>query len=678
MKKYLITLLLLTWVIFQTQLFSYSGEIIWDTKCSEINESTRYSNLSPTIIEKIDLIWDRINEKYELKDNVYKEKVYNLFEKVLNEHLQKTTYSWVQKEVLLRIWDYFVCKKENLFQVEQEVINNFIYVNNIWVKVSEYQLENKPDNTLDNDLSTRWSADWVGQWIEYDLKIIKKIYWLEIATYVWDTRVFTFDVLTSLDWETYTKQLDKEETSWTTLNLEKHIFEIWVDARYIKILWYWNTQSNWNSITEVKFIETEEEAVIKTEEEIGVKVSEEESGIIWNENISTFVHPGIYHTAEELSSLRNRIGSEQYLRIKNSNLRYGTPNGTATFECGSYNSGDEAICNGWYKDWRSAEYWALRAYVEESITYASTAVLHIDRWASVFQDVSGSNAPLIAAWQLDKLGRAAEILLHNDYGFVYPAAEKGRMEAYADKLYTEARLANTQMGANWVAAELAARQGYWILKHGLAANTRDKDTAIAQFKYYTSFNNSIVESYIYLNSDGDKPFIFDSQGISKPYSDDQLYGAELWRLKNDATCFQTDGLIGEYWRDMWHSSMGFSFIGSLFEMSYIQGYKDFYEQHDIRLIAGLEIMYGTLLKKHLGVSGSYVQITCSNTATSLTEPKVHSASTRYESAHHATLYKRAKEKGWDIPLMEEYYANFIPADSYGPPSVYDYTFKGVD
>ena len=113
-KIIIVSLLLLTWVIFQTQLFSYSWELIWDKKCSEINDATRYSNLSPTIIEKIDLIWDRINEKYELKDDIYKEKLYNLFEKVLNEHLQKTTYSEVQKEVLLRIWDYFVCKKEGL------------------------------------------------------------------------------------------------------------------------------------------------------------------------------------------------------------------------------------------------------------------------------------------------------------------------------------------------------------------------------------------------------------------------------------------------------------------------------------------------------------------------------------------------------------------------------------
>ncbi len=118
MKKYLILLLLFIWVLFQTQMFSYSWEIIWDIKCSEINSITRYQNLSLSIITKIDLIWDKINNKYTDKDNTYKEKIYNLYIKVLNQYLEKTQYTEVQKEVLLRIWDYFVCKKEWLINKE--------------------------------------------------------------------------------------------------------------------------------------------------------------------------------------------------------------------------------------------------------------------------------------------------------------------------------------------------------------------------------------------------------------------------------------------------------------------------------------------------------------------------------------------------------------------------------
>ena len=127
MKRYLILLLILIWVILQTQLFSYSWEIIWDTKCSEINNEIRYLNLSSSIINKIDEIWDKINKKYEQKDNIYKEKLYNFIIKVLNEHLDKTTYSEVQKEVILRIWDYFVCKKEwveKIQTVEDQIIGN--------------------------------------------------------------------------------------------------------------------------------------------------------------------------------------------------------------------------------------------------------------------------------------------------------------------------------------------------------------------------------------------------------------------------------------------------------------------------------------------------------------------------------------------------------------------------
>ena len=114
MKKYLIILLLFTWAFFQTQLFSYSWELVWDVKCFEINNTNRYPNLSSVIVGKIDLIWDRINNKYTDKDNTYKEKIYNLYIKVLNQYLKKTQYSELQKEVLLRIWDYFVCKKEEL------------------------------------------------------------------------------------------------------------------------------------------------------------------------------------------------------------------------------------------------------------------------------------------------------------------------------------------------------------------------------------------------------------------------------------------------------------------------------------------------------------------------------------------------------------------------------------
>ncbi len=321
MKKILITLLILAPIIFQTQVFSYSWEIIWDTKCSEINSTNRYQNLSPTIITKIDLIWDRINNKYIKKDNSYKEKIYNLYIKVLNQYLNKTKYSWVQKEVLLRIWDYFVCKKEWLKKVELK-LNNFIYIDNIWVKSSGYDKDNKVENTLDWNLSTRWSGEWNGAYIEYDLKTIKKIYWLEMATYLWDERIFTFDILTSNDWKKYTKQLDKEKTNWKSLDLEKFIFKTGINTRYIKIIWYWNTQNNWNSITEVKFIFNE---ITKKEESVINKtiIKENNQNDIKKSWDLIFSHPNWILNRDEITEIKTKISlnKEPYKAAYNDLIR---------------------------------------------------------------------------------------------------------------------------------------------------------------------------------------------------------------------------------------------------------------------------------------------------------------------------------------------------------------------
>lgn len=402
----------------------------------------------------------------------------------------------------------------------------------------------------------------------------------------------------------------------------------------------------------------------------------------FSENITSFAHPAIYYSPDELVAVRSRIASPEYLTIQNSPIASNTvTQATATFDCGTNNSGvDEAICNGWYVDGRSAEYWALRAYVEQSITHANTAVAQIDAWASVFVSVTGTNAPLISAWQLEKLVRAVEILLYNDYGFVYPAAELARMEAYADKLVSDSWLTNTQVGANWVAAQLAAKQAYWIMKEGLTDIQAEKDHAVARFKYWAGFNDSLIESSIYLNADGALPIKFDATpDFPAAYADNVYYGPELWRLTNDASCFQTDGLLSEYWRDLWHTTMGTQFIGVICEMAYLQGYKDYYALHATRLTAGLEVTYGALLEKHLGTgTGYYMPTPCAGASTALTEPLSSSSVDRYESAYHASFYKRSKQKGWSIPSMDTYYANFAQSEPYNPPAIYDYTFKGLD
>ncbi len=229
MKKYLIILLLLIWVIFQTQLFSYSWEKVWDTKCSEINKANRYQNLSPIIITKIDLIWDKINKKYTDKDNIYKEKIYNLFIKVLNQYLEKIQYSEVQKEVLLRIWDYFVCKKEWLINKENLDVYN-VKVLNITDHSAKVTWEwNSEAQTWLYVKKTWWT------WIKHNAKNNLYVYpdlWpnYEFTLYiqwVWSNKIKKLDFKT-LDKEiiNYIQPIDDNDWETTQNTINKYLEEV--------------------------------------------------------------------------------------------------------------------------------------------------------------------------------------------------------------------------------------------------------------------------------------------------------------------------------------------------------------------------------------------------------------------------------------------------------------------
>jgi len=421
---------------------------------------------------------------------------------------------------------------------------------------------------------------------------------------------------------------------------------------------------------------------IETQQDAGTNAFNSETSRGFNKNLTTFIHPGIYHTTQELNTVRKSIDSKQYKFFVDTYYNK-TIRPAANFRCDSYNKGDTEKCNKWFSDAKVTEYYALRGYVEKNINYANKSVDAIDAWAKTFKDISGHNAPLLSSWQLYLLSRAAELLVHNDYGFVYPKDKKIRMIKYLDRIYAELQkpdgsneIASSHIGGNWVSGILAAKQAYWILKHGVTTNNSEKNNAIKQYKYWASFNDSMVESYIYMNSDGTTPRIFNSRGIKKSIPKRKIYGAELWRLADDPKCFTQDGIGGEYWRDMWHMTMGLDFIGASFEMSNIQGYKDYYSKHAKRLTAGLEVIYAALLKKHKGNAGYYLKKTCSHTAATWNIPKITPSNKRTESAHAAAFYKIAKSKGWNIPLMTKYNNNYMDTAAKGnAPYDYDYVFK---
>lgn len=113
---------------------------------------------------------------------------------------------------------------------------------------------NVPENTLDGNLETRWSAEG-DQWIQYDLGEEKTITGVKVAWYLGDQRTTKFDVQVSRDavtWET----VYSGQSSGNTAELES-VPMTEKTARYVRVYGHGNSQSMWNSPTEVE-IQTNE------------------------------------------------------------------------------------------------------------------------------------------------------------------------------------------------------------------------------------------------------------------------------------------------------------------------------------------------------------------------------------------------------------------------------------
>src|SRR6266566_4743812 len=113
---------------------------------------------------------------------------------------------------------------------------------------------NLPQNTVDKSLATRWSAQGDGQWIRYDLGALVAIDHLDIAWYLGDTRIASFDIQVSPDTVTWTKVFSGQ-SSGQTLQLERYAFPT-TSGRYVRIVGHGNSSSTWNSITEVAILST--------------------------------------------------------------------------------------------------------------------------------------------------------------------------------------------------------------------------------------------------------------------------------------------------------------------------------------------------------------------------------------------------------------------------------------
>lgn len=115
---------------------------------------------------------------------------------------------------------------------------------------------NLPANTLDGDLNTRWSSQGIGQWIQYEFAETRNVQTVSIAYYRGNVRRSFFTVQGSMDGVSFTN-IREGTSSGTTLQLEAYQVEP-MSAKFVRIVGRGNSgtlpnESNWNSITEVRF-----------------------------------------------------------------------------------------------------------------------------------------------------------------------------------------------------------------------------------------------------------------------------------------------------------------------------------------------------------------------------------------------------------------------------------------
>lgn len=125
--------------------------------------------------------------------------------------------------------------------------------NVVSVSASSAQIPNIPENTLDGDLDSRWSAFGDGEWIQFELETPASVDTVAMAFYLGDTRQAEFSLDVSRDGERWDSVFENHSSSGYTIDPEFFHFEPMDDVRFVRIIGHGNTESDWNSITQVGF-----------------------------------------------------------------------------------------------------------------------------------------------------------------------------------------------------------------------------------------------------------------------------------------------------------------------------------------------------------------------------------------------------------------------------------------
>jgi arylsulfatase A-like enzyme len=112
--------------------------------------------------------------------------------------------------------------------------------------------EQTAENTVDGDYGTWWEAIGEGEWIQFEFSYVMKIDGVNLAFKKGGDRKTYFDILVSEDGENWTKVIENGEGSGESTSLESFTFPA-VNAKYVRIVGYGNSDNRQNHYTEITF-----------------------------------------------------------------------------------------------------------------------------------------------------------------------------------------------------------------------------------------------------------------------------------------------------------------------------------------------------------------------------------------------------------------------------------------
>ena len=112
-----------------------------------------------------------------------------------------------------------------------------------------------PDKATDGDLTTSWATEYFApteEWIQFEFDCEVSVNGVKIAFAMGADRTNDFKIATSTDGSTFTDQTSVLTSSGTSLALETFALPSAVNAKYVRIIGYGNSDNDWNNYTEVE------------------------------------------------------------------------------------------------------------------------------------------------------------------------------------------------------------------------------------------------------------------------------------------------------------------------------------------------------------------------------------------------------------------------------------------